>query len=128
MTKNRFLRLASRASLSLAVLPVVFAFASPAAQQPHAGRGTVTGVLELVGGPYPGHRFPRQGTVIARRHGKVVTIRTAKHGRYVLHLAPGRYIITGKPRHTGILCRAAHPVTVHAGQAIHHVFVNCPVP
>jgi hypothetical protein len=137
MTKNLLLSAASAVAVSLAVLPLVFgspAIASAKAQHQPAGHaaGTVKGVLELFGGPYPGRAYPRPGTVTAHHKGKketiTVTVRTNKHGRYTLNLPPGRYTLTGKPRHEHLQCRAEHPVVVQSNQTTIHVKVICPVP
>jgi len=129
MTKNRLKNPAFLAIASLAVLPLTFASQAGRSAPAATDRGTVTGVLELAGGPYPGRTFPRPGTITARRHGmRIVTVRTTRHGRYMLHLAPGRYRLTGRPRHTGLTCIAPHPVTVRAGQRVKGIKVICPVP
>jgi hypothetical protein len=128
MTKNRLKYSASLAGASLAVLPLVLT--SQAGHSPQlADRGTITGVLELVGGPAPGRSFPEPGTVTAHRHGvAIATVRTTRHGRYVLQLAPGRYRLTGRPRHTKVNCFTPHPVTVRADKTVKGINVICPVP
>ncbi len=124
---KRLLSAISAAGMSLAVLPLVFTnltghFAQPA----HARSGTVQGLLEK-GSAYPPHSQPWPGLVTARRHGATVaSARTNKRGHYVLHLAPGRYTLTGKTRHSSLTCIYPNRVTVHAGQAIKHVDLVCP--
>jgi hypothetical protein len=130
MTKKPVRSLALSLAVPVAVLPILFA--SPGGHAARAGtdpdRGTVTGVLELVGGPYPGIKRPEPGRVIAQRHDRAsVSVRTSKHGRYVLHLVPGRYVLSGKIRGGGLICHAAHPVTVRA-DITKHINVVCPVP
>src|SRR5215472_16181301 len=71
MIKNRLKYSAALAGASLAVLPLMLTGQAGHSAQ-LADRGTVTGVLELVGGPAPGRSFPEPGTVTAHRHGVAI--------------------------------------------------------
>jgi len=131
MTAHRIARLALRAAVPLAAFSLLLAPAvGHAITPPHHPRfGTITGVLELAGGPAPGKIWPVPGVVTAHRHGiENIVTRAGKHGRFrIRQVAPGRYRLTGHPRHQHLICRAPHKITVRPGKTV-HVKVVCPVP
>jgi hypothetical protein len=128
MSMKRLLRATSAAGMCLAVLPLMFANLTSHSVPSHSRTGTVQGLLEK-GSSDPVHSQPWPGVVTARRQGTTVATTMAnKHGRYVLHLAPGRYTLTGRTRHSSLTCIYRHRVDVHAGETIKHVNLICPQP
>ena len=130
MTSNRIRTLAFRAAVPLVALPLLLAPAISHAQTSHRPRfGAITGVLELAGGPAPGKIWPQPGIVIAHRHGaENIAVHAGKHGRFVIRtVSPGRYRLTGHPRHERLRCFDPRKVTVRPGKTV-HVKVICPIP
>jgi hypothetical protein len=87
-----------------------------------AGIGVVRGRLLGVGGPVGAKTDPYVGQVRARAGGRTWTARTGADGRFILHLPPGSYLLTGRSPHyyalAGWPCRAVHRVRVDAGRSV----------
>jgi hypothetical protein len=95
---------------------------------PKAVSGTVTGILEAVGGAAPGTPRPLVGTVsIHGARGTTITAKTGSDGRFSVRVAAGSYTVTGRsPLYQGgkANCTASGSITVTGG-ATKRVLVAC---
>jgi hypothetical protein len=88
----------------------------PIPSSPGSAYGTLTGVLQAVGGPAPGAPRPLPGEVaITNSAGKVVTARASTDGTFSAELPAGAYKVTGRSPlyESGAKnCRPTPPTTV----------------
>lgn len=100
--------------------------------------GTVTGTLQLVGGPSPGTKQPVPGVVYAFASANLTgkpsaQTSAAANGRFTFNLSPGTYFLAATspqfqidPAPTTPPCRAQTAVTVSSGMTL-DAEVMCPV-
>ena len=93
--------------------------------------GTITGQVELVGGPARGANSmrPVAGGVVTFAGSGRTTAAMSEQGRFTAELRPGVYVVTAtSPDYNsgGAACRAVHPVRVSAGK-VASVEVFCQV-
>src|SRR5580658_6993283 len=107
-------------AMALAGLAVLVGGAATAAT---GSNGSISGRLELVGGPYPGIHRGVPGTIrFVGPQGQTFNTTASKHGRFTDSLPPGKYLVTGQATQLGsFTCRAEHPVTLQAHEDVHHV-------
>jgi len=83
-----------------------------------AAKGTITGILEAVGGPAGTANRPLSGGVTATGGGHSYSATVGTDGRYSLSVPAGTYTVVGRsPQYQGGAadCHAANPVAVSAG-------------
>lgn len=95
-----------------------------------AAKGSITGTLERVGGPYPGIVVPLPGRVVATSgSGHRFSETVGKNGRIKLAVPAGTYHLVGySPQVRGVPCAGTHVVHVVAGKTAPRVDVTCDVP
>ena len=91
--------------------------------------GTLSGVLQAVGGPAPGNPRPLPGTIQLRdQNGRAVSSAIAgADGKFSVRVAAGTYVVTGRsPLYQGgrVDCQATGPVSVSSGKMT-RVVVSC---
>jgi len=118
--------LACASALSLAV---VLAVTGCGGDAPH---GSVTGILERVGGPAPGSPVPLPGHVVAvNSAGAQFAVAVGNDGRFSLSLPAGSYQLTGYSpliEDGKMRCITPHAVSVATGRTEGHVAVVCSIP
>lgn len=83
--------------------------------------GTITGILEAVGGPAGTANRPLSGSVTASGSGHTYSSSVGTAGRYSLRVPAGVYSVVGRsPQYQGGAagCQAANPVAVSAGGTV----------
>lgn len=99
-----------------------------------ASLGTITGILERAGGPYPGTPVPEPGRIEAlSESGQRYPGVTAMDGKFRLAVPPGVYQVTGYSPEIVVngqemRCVGDHAVRVTAGQTAALVTVMCAIP
>jgi hypothetical protein len=122
------------AATVLAATVLTVAALAGCASGPSVPTGTVTGHLEMVGGPVtPSGRTrvsPVPGTITAVSGSSTFHATAAGNGSFTLTLPAGAYRLTGtSPQDNDgqATCTANAPVTVRTGQAT-HADVACQIP
>jgi hypothetical protein len=117
--RGRVLRRVMLIVLALVVIGVVADRAITSFWPRSWSRGTLTGTLEVVGGPSGNGPRAVSGTITATtaKHG-VLTLSVGPSGRFTVHPVVGTYTFTAtSPQYEGGrgTCRASGPVTVREG-------------
>lgn len=90
--------------------------------------GVLRGHLYVTGGPAPGMKAPRAGTVVVTHAGCRQEIAVGEDGAYSVAVPPGTYSVAGtNPRIAPAPCNGRSAVAVARGATV-VVDVSCPVP
>jgi hypothetical protein len=126
---NRRTLLASVGLAAFIVTVQTLTTAGPSLAVGHPGAGTISGVLETMGGPPNAGPRPLPGIVnLTSASGRHIKFVTGKNGSIRGHLTPGTYEASGHSPQANLRdCEGESPVVVRAGHRTRFI-VACEIP